>query len=282
MDKSDYHIKVENLTFRYREDDAAVLDDVSLTVPRGQWLAVTGHNGSGKSTLAKMLNGLLIPDQGVVSIGEWTTGNDSHITMIRKKLGMVFQNPDNQLVAPTVQDDVAFALENSGVEPREMKQRVMAHIKKAGLEGLENAEPHKLSGGQKQRVAIAGAMALQPDVIVLDEATSMLDPEGRSEIHSLLHELRQDGKMTIISITHDLDEAMSADRVAVMNQGRIIADGAPLTIFEQTALLQEAGLDVPFIIQLRHELESQGVVLSKSIRTEKEMVDAICTLKRKT
>ncbi|WP_026688596.1 energy-coupling factor transporter ATPase [Alteribacter aurantiacus] len=282
MDQRNAHINIDRVSFRYREEDPMVLNHVQLTVPQGQWLAIVGHNGSGKSTLAKMLNGLLLPQEGVVSIGEWTTGNERHIKTIRKKLGMVFQNPDNQLVAPTVQDDVAFALENSGVEPQEMKQRVIAHIKKVGLEGLENAEPHKLSGGQKQRVAIAGALALEPAILVMDEATSMLDPTGREDIHQLMHEVKREGNKTIISITHDLDEAILADRVIVMKRGSIIGDGTPTDIFEQRTILKEAGLTAPFIVQLRHELESQGVALSKRIRTEKEMVDAICTLKRKT
>ncbi|PYZ95627.1 energy-coupling factor transporter ATPase [Alteribacter lacisalsi] len=275
-------VQVRNASFRYYDDSAPVLTDVSLSVSRSEWLAVTGHNGSGKSTLARLMNGLLLPQKGDVLIRSLNTKSQADTAAIRKTVGMVFQNPDNQIVAPTVQDDVAFGLENNGVPADEMEERVASAIVQAGLTGFEEEEPHNLSGGQKQRVAIAGVLALRPDIIILDEATSMLDPSGKKEVLELTARLRETEKVTVISITHDLEEVFYADRMIVMKDGVITAEGIPKDVFQNRAVLDQAGLEQPFSVQLRAELESQGVALSEDAVTEKAMVEALCTLKRKT
>ncbi len=282
MEQSLHDITISNISFRYREEDPWVLKDLSLTIRTSEWVAIVGHNGSGKSTLAKMMNGLLLPETGTVHVGELQTQSYEQIPAIRKQIGMVFQNPDNQIVAPTVQDDIAFALENSGVEVNEMKSRVQKYIEKVGLSGLEDAEPHKLSGGQKQRVAIAGAVALQPRFLILDEATSMLDPEGKTDLLKLVKQLKEKEDVTVVSITHDLDETLFADRIVVMNQGEVMAEGDPAEIYAHKDVIEKAGLDQPFIMALKEELQKHGVDLPEPNRilTKKALVDALCTLKR--
>ncbi|WP_088036585.1 energy-coupling factor transporter ATPase [Evansella clarkii] len=274
-------IEINHLSFRYRHSEELALKDVNLHVPYGQWVAVTGHNGSGKSTLARFLNALLIPDaEGAVIIGGLNTKTEGCRQEIRRKAAMVFQNPDNQMVAPTVEDDVAFGLENAGVPYEEMVIRVQESIDKLGLTGLEKREPHRLSGGQKQRAAIAGAVAMKPELLILDEATSMLDPSGRAEVIDQVQKLRDSENMTILTITHDLNEAALADRIVVMREGEIIGDGTPAQIFRQEDLLKEASLKKPFIIELIASLREKEVDIPEEVTTEEELVNHLCRLKQ--
>ncbi|AOM84532.1 energy-coupling factor transporter ATPase [Salisediminibacterium beveridgei] len=273
-------IELKHVSYRYQDDGPEVLQDVNLRIRKGEWVTILGPNGSGKSTLAKMFNALLVPDAGeIVSLG-YDTRDDQHWPALRRRVGMVFQNPDNQLVAPTVRDDVAFGLENAGVPQDEMRRRVAERIAEFGLSGLENHEPHRLSGGQKQRVAIAGVMALAPDVIVFDEATSMIDPEGSREVWSAMAKLRESRSMTLISITHDVDEAVLADRVIIMKNGRMFADGPPREILRDTARLKEARLLPPFAGTVADKLTARGLELTEHILTEEELITALWTYKQ--
>jgi energy-coupling factor transport system ATP-binding protein len=271
-------ILVKDVTFFYPGEETATLKNVSLDVYKGEWLSIVGHNGSGKSTLAKLLNGLLLPNEGTVNVSEYETARQDDIWEIRRQVGMVFQNPDNQLVGTSVQDDIAFGLENFGVPREEMIKRINESIQRVGMEAFLNQEPHQLSGGQKQRVAIAGILAQKPSVIVLDEATSMLDPIGRIEVMETVRELNQNEGITVISITHDLEEALSADRVVVMKMGEKAAEGKPDSIFQQRELLKSAGLDLPFSLKLSEALRRQGVELDRGYLTQEELVDALWKL----
>lgn len=270
-------ISIERVSFQYPDQSDFALKDVSLHVQRGEWLAIVGHNGSGKSTLAKMLNGLHYPQVGHVTIGGLELCEEN-VWTIREKLGMVFQNPDNQFVGTTVQDDVAFGLENSGVEQTVMKERVMTSLEKVGMASFLNQEPHHLSGGQKQRVAIASVIALQPDIILLDEATSMLDPLGRDEVMETIRELKEREGLTVISITHDLEEAAKADRVIVLNKGSVYTEGTPQAIFQMDQELLQLGLGVPFTVKMSHLLAEAGLQLSKRHFNEEELVKELWTL----
>ncbi|RYL89407.1 energy-coupling factor ABC transporter ATP-binding protein [Sporolactobacillus sp. Y61] len=272
-------IKVDNVSYQYTEDHPWVLQDVSFSVNRGEWLAIIGHNGSGKSTLAKCLNGLLLPQKGTVHVGGYDTRDKSAIWEIRRQVGMVFQNPDNQFVGATVQDDVAFGMENHGIPRDEMIKRLKESLKLVRMDQFASQEPHRLSGGQKQRVAIAGIVALQPMIIILDEATSMLDPEGRREIIRTMRTLNRTRGITVLSITHDLNEAIYADRVLVMNNGRMIREGGPREIFQTPELLEKIGLDLPFSIKLRNLLREKGVGLSDHALTQEELVNELWTLR---
>ncbi|WP_147804571.1 energy-coupling factor transporter ATPase [Alkalicoccus halolimnae] len=272
-------IYAENVTFSY-EPGRPVLEDVSFRVAKGEWIAIVGHNGSGKSTLAKCLNGLLLPSSGRVVTCGYDTADKETIMTLRRRAGMVFQHPDNQLVAPTVADDVAFGLENAGVPFKEMQKRVGESIKRLRLEGLEEREPHRLSGGQKQRVALAGITALHPEVIILDEATSMLDPAGRKEVRLMMEELCRNEGITIIAITHDVEEAADADRMLVMKEGRLLKDGTPRELFREKELLESAGLALPLPVFLAHGLREQGVEMDGDVMTERELVDALCASKQ--
>jgi energy-coupling factor transport system ATP-binding protein len=271
-------ISVKDVTFFYPGEETATLKNVSLDVYKGEWLSIVGHNGSGKSTLAKLLNGLLLPNEGTVHVSEFVTARQDDIWEIRRQVGMVFQNPDNQFVGTSVQDDIAFGLENFGVPREEMIKRINESIQRVGMEAFLNQEPHQLSGGQKQRVAIAGILAQKPSVIVLDEATSMLDPIGRIEVMETVRELNQNEGITVISITHDLEEALSADRVVVMKMGEKAAEGKPDSIFQQRELLKSAGLDLPFSLKLSEALRRQGVELDRGYLTQEELVDALWKL----
>lgn len=271
-------ISVNDVTFFYPGEETATLKNVSLDVYKGEWLSVVGHNGSGKSTLAKLLNGLLLPNEGTVNISEYVTAREDDIWEIRRQVGMVFQNPDNQFVGTSVQDDIAFGLENFGVPRDEMIRRINESVQRVGMEAFLNQEPHQLSGGQKQRVAIAGILAQKPSVIVLDEATSMLDPIGRIEVMETVRELNQNEGITVISITHDLEEALSADRVVVMKMGEKAAEGKPESIFQQRELLKSAGLDLPFSLKLSEALRQQGVELDRGYLTQEELVNALWKL----
>lgn len=268
-------VTVDSLSFMYEDQQRKALDNVSFQVKQGEWVAIVGHNGSGKSTLAKLLNGLYFSSEGSIQIGDVTISEET-VWEARRKIGMVFQNPDNQFVGTTVKDDVAFGLENIAVPREEMHKRVEAALSKVNMLPFLDQEPHHLSGGQKQRVAIAGVIALKPSIIVLDEATSMLDPQGRQEVLELMKELKEEN-MTVISITHDLDEAARADRIIIMNEGKLYKEGNPSEIFQLEKELIDIGLDIPFAIKLRSGLRKQGVQLDKITLTEEELVTQLWT-----
>lgn len=274
-------IHVDQVTFRYHEDDEKpALNSVSISVKQGEWLAVVGHNGSGKSTLARVLNGLILPQQGQVHVnGALLT--EVTVWDIRRQVGMVFQNPDNQFVGTTVKDDVAFGLENHGVPREEMKKRVEWATAKVKMEAFLDQEPHHLSGGQKQRVAIAGVIAVLPQIIILDEATSMLDPQGRNEVMETVRELNDQGIVTVISITHDLEEASKADRIIVMNAGEKFAEGTPEEIFKLDQKLVEIGLDLPFPYRVSMKLREAGIDLERNHLEEESLVNELWTLHSK-
>ena len=270
-------LTLRNITFTYAPEDERpknAVEDVSFTVNEGEWIAIVGHNGSGKSTLAKMINGLLFPQQGTVEVLGQTL-NEENLWDMRSQMGMVFQNPDNQFVGATVQDDVAFALENNGIPYEEMVKRVHEALAQVKMTDFLDHEPQHLSGGQKQRVAIAGALALQPRILILDEATSMLDPQGRAEVLATVRKLRQETGLTVLSITHDLEEAMLADRLLFMNGGKKFAEGTPQQIFDLGDELIQLGLDLPFPIKLAKMLQQQNVQLSGDYMTEEELVNDI-------
>ncbi|MCT2346520.1 energy-coupling factor ABC transporter ATP-binding protein [Bacillales bacterium AN1005] len=268
-------VSVDSLSFMYEDQQTKALDNVSFQIKEGEWVAIVGHNGSGKSTLAKLLNGLYFTKEGSIRIGDIVISEET-VWDARKRVGMVFQNPDNQFVGTTVKDDVAFGLENNAIPREEMHKRVEAALEKVNMLSFLDQEPHHLSGGQKQRVAIAGVIALKPSIIVLDEATSMLDPQGRQEVLDLIKELKQEN-MTVISITHDLDEAARADRIIIMNKGQVYQEGKPSEIFQLEKELIEIGLDIPFAIRLRSGLEAQGIQVDKITLTEEELVTELWT-----
>lgn len=268
-------VSVDSLSFMYEDQQTKALDNVSFQIKEGEWVAIVGHNGSGKSTLAKLLNGLYFTKEGSIRIGDIVISEET-VWDARKRVGMVFQNPDNQFVGTTVKDDVAFGLENNAIPREEMDKRVEAALEKVNMLSFLDQEPHHLSGGQKQRVAIAGVIALKPSIIVLDEATSMLDPQGRQEVLELIKELKQEN-MTVISITHDLDEAARADRIIIMNKGKVYQEGKPSEIFQLEKELIEIGLDIPFAIRLRSGLEAQGIQVDKITLTEEELVTELWT-----
>lgn len=281
MDKS--FIEVENVSFSYYSDEDGeskqnkVLKNVSLSIKKGEFTAILGHNGSGKSTLAKLLNAINLPDEGKVYIDGMDTADESRLFDIRKTVGMVFQNPDNQIIAAVVEEDVAFALENIGVEPSEIRRRVDEALKAVGMYEYREHAPHKLSGGQKQRVAIAGVLAMKPECIVLDEPTAMLDPIGRREIMKTIKELNSLG-VTIVLITHYMDEAAQAKRVVVIDNGEIVLDDTPKGVFSQAKKIKDMGLDVPQVTELTHALYDCGVGLGLDIITEDECYNALFEL----
>ena len=270
-------VKVDSVSYTYEGQLEKALKDVSFSIMEGEWLAIVGHNGSGKSTMAKLLNGLQFPESGNIYVkGQLLT----HETVwdIRKEVGMVFQNPDNQFVGTTVQDDVAFGLENNGVPREIMVERLHWALKSVKMEAFLDQEPHHLTGGQKQRVAIASVLALQPSIIILDEATSMLDPRGREELMELVRVLREEQKITVVSITHDLNEASKADRIIVMNDGQIYKEGKPDEIFRLDEELSAIGLDIPFAIKLSKALYDQQVPISGSYLLFEQLVKELCAL----
>lgn len=272
-------IETKDLYFRYEENAGWVIQNLNLSVYEGEWLAVVGHNGSGKSTLAKLLNGLLLPDEGSVSVEGFSTADDESIWEVRRRVGLVFQNPDNQFVGSTVRDDIAFGMENRGVPREEMIQRIDEAVRKVNMADFLMKEPHRLSGGQKQRVAIAGILAVRPSIVILDEATSMLDPKGRSEVLETIRGLNEDVGVTVISITHDLSEVLLSDRICVMNQGEIVSIGSPREVFRQSEELKRIGLDLPFSVKLRRKLAEEGLSLSEEAVTEEELVEELWTLR---
>jgi energy-coupling factor transport system ATP-binding protein len=273
-------ISVQDIYFSYDESDEGqqVLKGISLEIERGSFVAVVGPNGSGKSTFAKQLNALLLPQKGRVLAEGMDTADDALLWDIRRTVGMVFQNPDNQLVSAVVEDDVAFGPENIGVPSEEIRRRVDGALAAVGMTGFEKHAPHNLSGGQKQRIAIAGVLAMQPDVMVFDEPTAMLDPRGRGEIMKIIEELHDSGK-TVILITHFMEEAARADRIVVLRDGRVDADGTPREIFSMSARLHDMKLELPFAVELARRLREDGLKLPEDILSEEELAEALCSLK---
>ncbi|MBO0600825.1 energy-coupling factor ABC transporter ATP-binding protein [Sporosarcina sp. E16_3] len=272
-------LSMDNVSYSYDSEDEVAkkaVDGVSFTVQEDEWIAIVGHNGSGKSTLAKLMIGLLFPEEGNVNVFIEKLTEDN-IWEIRSQMGFVFQNPDNQFVGSTVQDDVAFALENSGVPFEEMVTRVNDALAQVKMSDFLDQEPHHLSGGQKQRVAIAGALALHPKLLIMDEATSMLDPQGRNEVIHLVEELKRKTGLTVISITHDLEEALLADRIIVMNKGKVLTVGTPEQIFARGNELEEIGLDLPFALRVSSLLRENGMELVGEHMTEEELVNELWT-----
>ncbi|SDZ31141.1 energy-coupling factor transport system ATP-binding protein [Proteiniborus ethanoligenes] len=272
---SDTMIKIENVTLEYttnEDKEFAALKDVSLEIKKGEFLVILGHNGSGKSTLAKLMNALLLPTEGKVYVNGMDTTDMNKVWDIRQTAGMVFQNPDNQLVATIVEEDVAFGPENQGVEPSEIRRRVDEALEIVEMSQYKKHAPHLLSGGQKQRIAIAGILAMNPDCIVLDEPTAMLDPSGRKEVMNTIEKLNKEQKKTIIHITHYMDEAVGADRIIVMEEGQVVLEGAPKEVFSKVEEIKSLGLDVPQVTELVHELIKEGINLPKDILTVEELV----------
>lgn len=279
--KEDVIISVDDVTFEYpseeEEKEATVaLENVSFDVKRGEFLGIIGHNGSGKSTLSKLLNAILLPTEGKIEIKGMDTSDEENLWDIRKTAGMVFQNPDNQLVATIVEDDVAFGPENLGVEPAEIRERVDRCLETVGMSEFKRSEPNNLSGGQKQRVAIAGILAMEPECIILDEPTAMLDPNGRAEVIKTAKKLNREKGMTIVHVTHYMDELIDADRIIVLDEGKVLMDGTPREIFSNVEKLKEIGLDVPPMAALSQELRDVGFEIPENTLTVDETVRALC------
>ena len=273
-------IQFDNVSFAYSAEDSdaattVVVDGFSLDIPEGQFVAILGHNGCGKSTVAKLMNGILMPDSGKVVVDGLDTSDDDKITDIRRTVGMVFQNPDNQIVATIVEDDVAFGPENLGVDPKEIRQRVDDALMAVGMYEFRDREPHRLSGGQKQRVAIAGVLAMNTKCVVMDEPTAMLDPHGRQEVMDTIQMLNKVRGITVILITHYMDEAVKADRVVVMDKGEIVLDGEPKSVFRNVEKLKALGLDVPQATELAYRLRKSGFDIPDDILDEEECAAAI-------
>ena len=270
-------IEIKDLAFRYQMNQEHYdVNHVSFYVKRGEWLSIVGHNGSGKSTTVRLIDGLLEAESGEI----WIDGDlltPENVWEKRRKIGMVFQNPDNQFVGATVEDDVAFGLENQGISLDQMQKRVTEALSLVGMEEFHKKEPARLSGGQKQRVAIAGVVALRPDILILDESTSMLDPEGRLELIKIVQEIRKDHQMTVISITHDLEEVAMSDRVLVMKKGQVESTSSPRELFSRSDI-DKIGLDQPFVNQLRQSLRESGLNLPDSYMTEDELEEALWEL----
>ena len=272
---NEYIIEIENVKFKYDKESDYAVDGVSLNVKKGEFTAIIGRNGSGKSTLAKLINSILLPTEGKIFVKGMDTSDDSKLWDIRQTAGMVFQNPDNQLVATIVEEDIAFGPENQGVEPAEIRKRVDDALNAVGMYEYRKRPPHLLSGGQKQRIAIAGILALNSDCIILDEPTAMLDPSGRTEVMETLRKLHKQGK-TILLITHYMDEAVQTDRVVVMDKGNIKLDGTPKEVFRNVDEIKKFGLDVPQVTELAQELIKEGLNLPSDIIDVKELVELLC------
>lgn len=273
-------VKVNNISFEYITDEAKLkaIDNLSLDVKKGEFVAIIGHNGSGKSTLSKNLNAILMPTEGNILIDGMDTKEEERLWDIRQTAGMVFQNPDNQIVATIVEEDVAFGPENLGIEPKEIRRIVEESLKSVGMYDLRDRQPHLLSGGQKQRVAIAGIIAMRPKCIIFDEATAMLDPSGRKEVMKTIKRLNKEENITVIHITHFMEEAVEADRVVVMEKGKKILEGTPRKVFSKIKMLKEIGLDVPCMTELSSLLIEEGMNIGSNILTVDEMVRELCQL----
>jgi len=270
-------IKSENLFFEYNHNDddidtVEVLKDINITINEGEFVAILGHNGSGKSTFAKHINAILQPTSGVIYVDSIDTKNNELIFDIRQQVGMVFQNPDNQIVATIVEEDVAFALENLGVDPPLIRKRVDEALKTVDMFEFREHAPHQLSGGQKQRVAIAGIIAMRPKCIVLDEPTAMLDPRGRKEVLNTIKDLNKNNKTTVVYITHNMDEAVEADRIIIIDNGKVLLDDSPKSVFSQVELVKKVGLDVPQVTELAYELIKEGIDISNDILSVDEFI----------
>ena len=275
-------IECKNVVFKYstgEEIEKLAIDGLNLEVNEGEFLVVLGHNGSGKSTVAKHMNALLVPTEGTVIVNGLDTSDENNVWDIRATAGMVFQNPDNQLVATIVEEDVAFGPENLGVPPEEIRKRVYDALEKVGMSEYKKHAPHLLSGGQKQRVAIAGILAIQPKCIIFDEPTAMLDPSGRREVMENIKELNKKHGITVILITHYMDEAAQADRVVVMDKGKVIMEGIPRDIFSEVETMKKIGLDVPQVTEICYELKKAAINIDTKILNVNEMVNALCQLK---
>ncbi|WP_027633241.1 energy-coupling factor transporter ATPase [Clostridium hydrogeniformans] len=279
----DKMILCEDLTYKYTtyegSEEKYAVNGVNLEVTEGEFLVVLGHNGSGKSTIAKHMNALLLPSGGKIYIDGMDTTDENNTWKVRSTAGMVFQNPDNQLVATIVEEDVAFGPENLGVPSEEIRKRVDESLKRVGMYDYRRHAPHLLSGGQKQRVAIAGILAMRPKCIILDEPTAMLDPSGRKEVVRTIKELNKEFGITIVLITHYMEEAVEADRIVVMDNGKIVLEGKPKDVFSKVPLMKKIGLDVPQVTELAYELNENGIKINEEILTINEMVDALCQLK---
>ena len=270
-------IRFDNVSFSYN-DGKTVLDEVNLSVKKGEFVAVLGYNGSGKSTLAKHMNAIVLPVMGKVTVDGMDTSEEGHLYDIRQKVGMVFQNPDNQIVATIVEEDVAFALENLGVAPDEIRKRVDESLETVGMTKHANDAPHQLSGGQKQRVAIAGVIAMSPDCIVLDEPTAMLDPKGRQTVLKTIERLNRENGITVILITHYMDEAALADRIIILHSGRVAMDGTPGEVFSKVERVRELGLDVPQATEICYLLRKEGIEIASDIVSYEQCVKALLNL----
>ena len=273
-------LTAENVSFSY-DKQHKVIKNVSLSVEKGEFVSVIGHNGSGKSTLAKLFNGLIKPDEGTIVVGGFNSLEKKDVFEIRKRVGVVFQNPDNQLVASIVEDDVAFGPENIGVPREEIGRRIDFALKAVGMEKFRHSSPTRLSGGQKQRIAIAGVLALMPEILVLDESTAMLDPQGRKEVLDVVKKLNEQQNVTVINITHYMDEVVCADKVYVMNDGEIAMSGTPKEIFNRKEEIKKIGLELPLAATIADKLIEKGVDLPEGILTDLELSEALCALKSK-
>ncbi|WP_346888632.1 energy-coupling factor transporter ATPase [Clostridium sp. UBA1056] len=273
----------ENLKYTYPPDSEGniklAIDGVNITINKGEFVVVLGHNGSGKSTFAKHINALLVPTEGKIIVSGYDTSEEENIWNVRSKAGMVFQNPDNQIVATIVEEDVAFGPENLGIEPKEIRRRVDESLKRVNMYDYKKHGPHLLSGGQKQRVAIAGILAMMPECIVLDEPTAMLDPSGRKEVINTIMDLNKNNGITIVYITHFMEEAVAADKIYVMDSGKVIVEGKPREVFQNVEIMKNLGLDVPQMTELAYELNKSGVNIKSDILTIDEMVRELCQLK---
>lgn len=278
VNQEENRIIASNLAYAYPEADRNAVDGVSMRVKKGEFLAILGHNGSGKSTLAKLFNALYVPGEGTVWVCGMDTREDELVFDIRQHAGMVFQNPDNQIVATIVEEDVAFGLENNGVPPREIRVRIDEALRAVNMSEYAKKAPHMLSGGQKQRVAIAGVLAMKPDVIILDESTAMLDPSGRAEVMSTVHRLNEEEGISVVIITHYMSEAATADYVIVMDEGKIAMSGTPREVFTQVERVRALGLDVPPMTNLADMLRKDGIGIRADVLTVDEMVEEVCRL----
>ena len=273
-------VSVKDVSFEYVTEDSTfkAIDDLTLSVKQGEFVVVIGHNGSGKSTLSKNLNAILMPTKGDIYIYGLNTKDEERLWDIRQTAGMVFQNPDNQIVATIIEEDVAFGPENLGIEPVEIRKRVKEALTSVGMYELKDRQPHLLSGGQKQRVAIAGIIAMKPKCIIFDEATAMLDPSGRKEVMNTIKRLNKEENITIMHITHFMEEAVDADRVIVMEKGKKVLEGTPKQVFSKVEKLKSIGLDVPYMTELSKELKEEGMDIEGDILTVDEMVMKLCQL----
>lgn len=269
-------IEIKNVSYRYDEESPEVLKKVNLTIKKGEFLCVLGHNGSGKSTLAKLINGLFIPTEGSVTVNGMDTREEKKLLDIRKCAGMVFQNPDNQMVATVVEEDVAFGPENLGVPHEQLRGRVDDALKAVNMLDFAKNAPHHLSGGQKQRIAIAGILAMEPEILILDEATAMLDPKGRAEVLDTVKRLNREKGITVVYITHFMEETVEADRIVVMGEGAVQMEGTPQAVFAREEELEALTLEVPEVTKIARQLHSRGFSLERGILTLEELAEALC------